>query len=146
MSLRKWTTKSVRTLQQGLQAQGHVVGQTTIRHLLWERDDTLQAHKKVLEGARHPDRDAQFAHIKEQCATVEQQGNPIILFDKTRPGYWRQCATVEQQGNPIIAVDCKTKELSGTFQNNGRAWQPKGQPVLVNVYDFATLGAGKAIP
>lgn len=122
MSLLKWTAKSVSALREGLQAKGHVVGETTIRHLLREHDYSLQANKKVREGAGHPDRDAQFAHIQEQCAAFEERGDPII------------------------SVDCKKKELLGNFKNNGREWQPKGQPVAVNVYDFASLGEGKAIP
>ena len=122
MSLLKWTTKSVHKLQEGLRSQGHQVGETTIRQLLRDRDYSLQANKKVLEGASHPDRDAQFTHIKAQCATAEEHGTPII------------------------SVDCKKKELLGTFKNNGREWQPTGQPVPVNVHDFASLADGKAIP
>jgi len=36
--------------------------------------------------------------------------------------------------------------LLGHFKNNGQEWQPKGQPVTVNVYDFLSLADGKAIP
>ncbi len=36
--------------------------------------------------------------------------------------------------------------MLGTFKNNGQEWQPKGQPVSVNVYDFLSLAQGKAIP
>lgn len=122
MSLLKWTTKSVHKLQEGLRSRGHRVGETTIRHVLRERDYSLQANKKVLEGAGHPERDAQFTHITEQCATAEGQGTPII------------------------SVDCKKKELIGTFKNNGREWQPTGHPVPVNVHDFLSLADGKAIP
>jgi hypothetical protein len=43
-------------------------------------------------------------------------------------------------------VDCKKKELLGQFKNNGREWQAKGEATLVNVYDFLSLAAGKAIP
>jgi hypothetical protein len=122
MSVLKWTTKSIAKLQDGLRAMGHVVGETTIRQLLHERGYSLQANKKVLEGSDHPDRDAQFTHIKEQCATAQEYGTPII------------------------SVDCKKKELMGTFKNNGREWQPTGQPVPVNVHDFASLADGKVIP
>ncbi len=122
MSVLKWTTKSIAKLQDGLRAMGHVAGETTIRQLLHERGYSLQANKKVLEGSDHPDRDAQFTHIKEQCATAQEHGTPLI------------------------SVDCKKKELIGTFKNNGREWQPTGQPVPVNVHDFASLADGKAIP
>ncbi len=122
MSLLKWTTKSISHLQRALQAQGHTVAETTVRRLLQAHDYTLQANKKGLDGAGHPDRDAQFASIKEQCVTADGQGVPII------------------------SVDCKKKELRGTFKNNGREWQPTGQPIPVNVHDFLSLADGKAIP
>jgi hypothetical protein len=122
MSLLKWTTKSISHLQQALGEKGHRVGETTIRRLLRAHDYTLQANKKEHEGASAPERDSQFAHIKEACARCEAAGQPII------------------------SVDCKKKELLGTFKNNGREWQPKGQPVPVNVYDFLSLAEGKALP
>jgi Rhodopirellula transposase DDE domain len=122
MSLLKWTTKSITHLQQALQEQGHRVAETTVRRLLQAQGYTLQANRKEHEGATDPDRDGQFTHIKEACAAFEGQGQPII------------------------SVDCKKKELLGNFKNQGREWQPKGQPVAVNVYDFLSLAEGKAIP
>ncbi|MGH9205593.1 MAG: ISAzo13 family transposase [Acidimicrobiales bacterium] len=122
MSLLKWTTKSISHLHQALHEQGHTVAQTTIRRLLRAHGYTLRANKKEHEGVSAPDRDSQFAHIKEECARFEEAGQPII------------------------SVDCKKKELLGNFKNNGQEWQPKGQPVTVNVYDFLSLADGKAIP
>ena len=81
----------------------------------------LAANKKTIEGNSHEDRDAQFAHIQERCEQFEQEGNPII------------------------SVDCKKKELLGTFKNNGREWQAKGEQTSVNVDDFLSLASGKAI-
>jgi hypothetical protein len=57
-----------------------------------------------------------------------------------------RCEQFEQQGNPIISVDCKKKELLGSFQNNGGEWQAKGEETEVNVYDVLSLAEGKAIP
>jgi hypothetical protein len=122
MSLLKWTTKSISHLHQALHAQGHTIAETTIRRLLRAHDYTLQANKKEHEGASAPERDSQFAHIREECTRCEAEGQPII------------------------SVDCKKKELLGNFKNNGREWQPQGQPVTVNVYDFLSLADGKAIP
>jgi len=122
MSMLKWTTTSIRHLPQAHTEKGHSVGETTIRRLLRAHDYTLQAHKKEYEGASAPERDSQFAHIKEECTRYEEAGQPII------------------------SVDCKKKELLGNFKNNGREWQPQGQPVTVNVYDFLSLADGKAIP
>lgn len=43
-------------------------------------------------------------------------------------------------------MDCKKKELIGTFKNNGREWQAKGEETCVNVYDYLSLADGKAVP
>jgi transposase len=122
MSLLKWTTKSVAHLQAALEQMGHAVAETTIRRMLHALGYSLRANKKNSEGTSHPDRDAQFVHIKETCQAFEQKGNPII------------------------SVDCKKKELIGQFKNNGAEWQAKGEQTAVNVYDFLSLADGKAIP
>lgn len=122
MSLLKWTSKSVAHLRGALQAMGHTIADTALRDVLLSLGYSLRANKKNVEGNSHEDRDAQFAHIKERCEQFEQAGNPII------------------------SVDCKKKELLGTFKNNGREWQAKGEQTSVNVYDFLSLADGKAIP
>jgi len=122
MSLLKWTSKSVAHLAGALQAKGHTIADTALRDVLLSLGYSLRANKKTIEGNSHEDRDAQFAHIKELCEQFEQEGNPIV------------------------SVDCKKKELLGTFKNNGREWQAKGEETSVNVYDFLSLADGKAIP
>lgn len=122
MSLLKWTTKSVGHLKEALEQMGHEVSETTIRRLLRAQGYSLRANKKNIEGSSHPDRDAQFEHIKETCQEFQQQGNPLI------------------------SIDCKKKELIGQFKNNGFEWQAKGESTEVNVYDFLSLADGKAIP
>lgn len=122
MSLLKWTTKSVAHRTKTLQHMGHAVADTTVRRLLPALGYSLRANKKTIEGVSHPDRDAQFAHIKQTCEEFAQQGGPII------------------------SVDCKKKELLGQFKNNGTEWQVKGTQTRVNVYDFLSLADGKAIP
>ena len=122
MSLIKWTTKSMAHLKQALQERGHQVGESTIRRVLQTLGYSLRSKKKSIEGTSHPDRDAQFAHIKEQCQVFEEQGYPII------------------------SVDWKKKELLGNFKNHGRGWQASGQDTVVNVYDFLSLASGKAVP
>jgi len=47
---------------------------------------------------------------------------------------------------PVISVDTKKKELIGNFKNGGREWQRKGEPLEVNMHDFAGKELGKAIP
>jgi hypothetical protein len=118
----QWTTKSLDKLVGALVAKGHTVTRNTIRLILKTKGFSLQANKKNIEGKSHPDRDGQFNLINE---TVKD-------FLET--------------GDPIISVDCKKKELLGNFKNNGREWQPKGSAEVVNVYDFPSLAAGKAVP
>jgi hypothetical protein len=48
-------------------------------------------------------------------------------------------------GQPVISVECKKKELLGTFKTGGREWQAKGQDTTVNVSDYLSLADGKAI-
>lgn len=122
MSLLRWTTKSLAQLVKALQVLGHHIKKSALADLLHDLGFSLRANKKNIEGISHPDRDAQFRHINEQCQTFEQQGNPII------------------------SVDCKKKELIGNFKNNGAEWRAKGEKTQVNVYDFLSLADGKAIP
>ena len=117
-----WTTKSTRRLAGELTAQGYPVSHETVSHLLAGLGFSLQANAKTREGSSHADRDAQFAYINEQVAAHQASGDPVI------------------------SVDCKKKELVGSFKNGGREYQPSGEPEQVNVYDFPALAEGKAIP
>ncbi len=121
-SLVRWTSKSVSKLRQALTGHGHTIGETAIRRMLHEMGFSLKANKKSIEGASHADRAAQFQHINGTGKAFEAKGQPVI------------------------SVDCKKKELLGTFKNGGREWQAKGQETSVNVYDYLSIADGKAIP
>jgi len=118
----RWTCKSTRRLADELGAQGHRVSARTVARLLGELDYSLQATSKQVEGAQHPDRDGQFRYVNEQ-ATAHLAA-----------------------GQPVISVDTKKKEVVGNLGNKGREWQPKGDPVRVDVHDFPDPAVGKAIP
>ncbi len=118
----RWTCKSLRRLAEELEAQGHRVSRTVVGELLSEMGYSLQANAKTLEGAGHPDRNAQFEHIN------------------------REVQARLAHGQPVISVDTKKKELIGAFKNPGRTWRTKGQPEAVNVYDFIDPGLGRANP
>ena len=122
MSFVRWTSKSLAHLVEALSARGHQVKKSALAEILHDLGFSLRANKKTIEGTSHLDRDAQFEHINSQCQQFEQQGDPII------------------------SVDCKKKELLGTFKNNGAEWQAKGENTCVNVYDFLSLADGKAVP
>jgi hypothetical protein len=119
----RWTCKSTRVLAAELFAQhGIRVGDETVARLLRERGYSLQATSKAVEGAQHPDRNAQVEHINAKA---------------------QACI---KRGVPFISVDTKKKELVGNFQNGGREWQAKGEPDRVDVHDFPDDAVGKAIP
>ena len=116
----RWTCKSIRRLADELTRENHPVGAVTVAKLLRQAGYSLQANRKTLEGASHPDRNAQFEYIN---ASVQR-------FLK--------------RGQPAVSVDAKKKENVGDFKNSGREWLPKGQPDEVRVYDFLIKSLGKA--
>jgi len=122
MSPLRWTSKSIRALTGALRDRGHTVSDIVTRRLLRERGYSLQANAKTTEGDQHLDRDAQFAYLNDQATD--------------------HLAT----GDPVISVDTKKKELVGAYKNNGREWQPKGEPEQVKVHDFIDTELGKANP
>jgi hypothetical protein len=122
MSPLRWTCKSTRQLAAELSGRGHPVSHQTVAELLRALRYSLQGNRKTREGAAHPDRDAQFAHINAQSAAFQERGQPVI------------------------SVDTKKKELVGDFKNGGREWRPVGQPEAVRVHDFVDRDLGKAIP
>jgi AcrR family transcriptional regulator len=118
----RWTCKSTRQLARTLTARGYGVSYRVVGELLRELGYSLQANAKTLEGASHPDRNAQFEYLNAQVQTYLAKR-------------W-----------PVISVDAKKKELVGQYHNGGREWQPQGQPEQVNVHDFPDPQLGKAIP
>jgi transposase len=116
-----WTTKSLRNIADELQQKGHQVSYRTIGSLLHNLGYSLQANRKVHEGASHVDRNAQFEHI-----------------NRVSRGYM-------SAGQPVISIDAKKKELIGNSKNNGKEWHTSGKPETVNVYDFPSM-YGKATP
>jgi transposase len=118
----RWTTKSTRHLAGQLTAMGHAISHSAVANLLRSVGFSLQGTRKTLEGAQHPDRDAQFRYINSLAASFLAAGDPVI------------------------SVDTKKKELVGRFTQAGREWQPTGQPEQVSTYDFPDLAEGKAIP
>ena len=118
----RWTCKSTRQLSQELGRKGYAISNVTVADLLHRLDYSLQANAKTLEGASHPDRDAQFQYINS----------------RVREFLRRQ--------QPVISVDTKKKELVGNFKNGGKEWQPKGEPEKVEIHDFASPEFPKVIP
>jgi len=122
MSPMRWTIHSVRRLAELLQQQGFDISKSQVCSLLHEMGYQLAANRKSIEGGKSPDRNTQFEFINKQSEKFLK----------------RKC--------PVISVDTKKKELIGNFKQNGSVWRPKGEPELVNVYDFIDKELGKATP
>jgi hypothetical protein len=118
----RWTVKSTRQLADALGDAGHPTSHARVAELLHELGYSLQANVKVIEGAQHPDRDAQFGYINDQVRRHLRRGEPVV------------------------SVDTKKKELIGNYKNGGREWRLAGEPEEVETYDFIDPKAGKAIP
>ena len=102
-----WVSKSLEKLACELNACGHAVSPNTVGRLLVELEYSRQVNRKTLEGASHPDRNAQFEHINAQVIAAQSAGQPVI------------------------SVDTKKKELIGNFKNGGTDYRPKGDPLDV---------------
>jgi hypothetical protein len=116
-----WTARSQRHLVAALTQQGHQTSMKMVARLLKGLGFSLQANRKCLEGAQHPDRNAQFEHINE---TIRHQ---------------------LEAHEPAISVDTKKKELIGPYKNGGRELRAQGDPEDVNVHDFVSTD-GKVAP
>ena len=100
----RWTCKSTHALSAELFVRhGIRISHKTVAKLLRDHGYSLQAPNKSVEGAQHPDRNAQFEHINAKA---------------------QDCV---ERGVPVISVDTKKKELVGNFKNGGREWQPEGR-------------------
>lgn len=112
MQALRWTAKSTRNLAAALAERGHQVSHMSVLSLLRSLDFRLNANRKMLEGPRDIDTDAQFKYINAQTDIAQSSGNPAI------------------------SIDTKKKELVGPYKNGGREWRPKGAPVEVDTHDF----------
>jgi transposase len=83
----RWTTKSTRALAAALTHRGHRVGADTVADLLRREGFSLQANVKTIEGARHPDRDAQFCYLNAQVKDHQDSVDPVISVD-TKKSSW----------------------------------------------------------
>ena len=118
----RWTSKSTRKLAEALCGQGFQISHNTVGLLLHDLGYSLQANKKTLENANHPDRDAQFHHINDNVKLAHNKGEPAI------------------------SVDTKKKENIGNYKNNGNEYAPKGKPLAVKGHDFIDKKLGKVVP
>ena len=119
MSPLRWTVKSTRTLAKELTVKGYSIGKSAVATLLADLGYSLQSNQKRLEGADHPDRNAQFNFINSKVKNFIGKGLPVI------------------------SVDTKKKENVGNYKNAGQEYRPQKTPRAVEGHDFADK---KAIP
>ena len=117
-----WVSKSMEKLAASLTETGHPISADTVRKELVKLGFSRQHNRKADEGARHPDRNAQFEHINTKVVAAQAAGQPVI------------------------SVDTKKKELVGNFRNGGSDFRPKGNPQRVKVHDFVDKELCKAVP
>ena len=119
----RWSSKSMRSLEEALEQKGYKISDTTIAEKLKALGYSLQSNKKDLAiKPSHPDRDAQFAYINKKA----QEYIGI--------------------GQPVISIDAKKKENIGNFKNNGAEYSRKHDPIKVLDHDFPIEELGKATP
>ena len=92
------------------------------RLLSGELGYSLQGNAKTLEGAQHPDRDAQFRYIHDQVSAAMAAGEPVI------------------------SVDAKKKELIRPYAGKGRTWRPRGKHERVSTHDFSISSWARRCP
>lgn len=125
MSDLKWTRKSTVKIAAQLERLDIEVCPNTVSRLLHGMGYSLKVNRKIIEsGNKNPPppkvRNQQFLYI---CRKREEFSG---------------------SNNPIISVDCKKKELIGSFKNAGASWQLK--PLPVNDHDFRSDADGMFIP
>jgi transposase len=118
----RWVSRSQRHIVRALKEQGFNISQKLVGRLLRQLGYSCQANRKTLEGASHPDRDAQFQYINKATKAAIAKGEPVI------------------------SVDTKKKELVGDFKNPGKELRRKGDPEPVRVHDFEIKELGKVAP
>jgi hypothetical protein len=115
----RWTTKSLRHLAEELTRQGTRSPPRRWADCYSGKGSASQANVKTLEGAQHPDRDAQFRYLNEQVKDHQADGEPVI------------------------SVDTNKREQLGRLPMAGREWRPKGEPVEVEDHHLLLHRSGR---
>jgi len=95
-----WCSLSLRELEQQMASSGFRCGKDAIARMMREDGYSLQGMAKVLEGRRHPDRDAQFGHINAVIAEFRAAGGPGGQRGREEKG----AARPVRAGRPVVAA------------------------------------------
>jgi hypothetical protein len=118
----RWTIKSSRTLSKELKNLGFNVCPNTVLSQLYSIGFSLKGNYKAISKLSHPDRNAQFEFINNQCRDFLKSNNPVI------------------------SVDTKKKEILGNFKNQGQQWLAKDKKIMVNDHDIPDPELPMALP
>ena len=66
---------------------------------------SLQGTRKTLEGAAHPDRDAQFRYINRCVKVFQRAGQPVISVDAKKGSVLKVEMSILDQQSKGIAID-----------------------------------------
>lgn len=113
----RWTCKSTRALaREMLRQHGIRVCDKTVAKLLRKHAYELQVPNKSVEGAQHPDRNAQFEYINAKAL---------------------DCL---ERGLPVISVEATAKEPLGGVRSAAREPAAKAEPELPELPELISLG------
>jgi Rhodopirellula transposase DDE domain len=102
MSPLRWTCKSTRRLAAALGDLGHVVSHTVVAELLKAEKFSLRGNRKTLEGADHPDRDAQFQTVNAATKLAFAEQQPVISVDTKKRNWSATSRTPAGNGAPQV--------------------------------------------
>ena len=103
----RWTIKSTRTLAKELTTMGFKVGKSAVAVMLDQLGYSLQSNQKRLEGANHPDRNAQFEHINKNVQDFIDKGFSVISVDtKKKENIWNYKNRSEERR---VGKECRSR-------------------------------------
>ena len=114
MSALRWTSKSTAKLAEELRLRGFVLSGGTVARLLREQDYSLPSNRKTRQGTSHPDRDAQFQHLRQQTQAFQQRGAPVVSGGRE----WQPQGAPE----PVRVHDFPDQELGQPIRMESTMW------------------------
>jgi Rhodopirellula transposase DDE domain len=116
----RWTNLSKKEISERLAAAGPPVSVTVVKALLRKHHYVKRKAQKATAMGHHPDRNAQFEHIRQLKR---------VYMDSE---------------NPIVSSDTKKKELLGNFYRPGQLYTQ--EVVKTFDHDFPSAARGVVIP
>jgi hypothetical protein len=94
-----WVSKSMDKVGRDADGDGASDQRDTVRKELVKLGFSRQHNRKADEGAKHPDRNAQFEHINTKIVAAQAAGQPVISVDTKR----RSWSATSKTAAPTIA-------------------------------------------